>query len=115
MSKHKLSIPELKDKLQTLQNQLDHEEQKLNSEIGAWVRQQTNVDSLKDLQDNFIIIPQKNKPQTEKVSEKISTSSLSTFPTGQKKQSAPTAFSQNAATNSAPKTKLEDDFLFEST
>ena len=35
MSKHKLSILELKDKLHTLQNQLDHEEQKLNCEIGA--------------------------------------------------------------------------------
>ena len=80
MSKHKLSIPELKDKLQTLQNQLDHEEQKLNSEIGAWVRQQINVDSLKDLQANFIIIPKKNKPQAEKVSDKISTAASSTFP-----------------------------------
>ena len=85
MSKHKISISELKNKLQTLQNQLDHEEQKLNCEIGAWVRQKTNVDSLKDFQDNFIIIPQKNKPQAEKVFEKISTSASSTFPTGQKK------------------------------
>ena len=115
MSKHKLSISELKDKLQTLQNQLDHEEQKLNSEIGAWVRQQTNVDSLKDLQNNFIIIPQKNKPQSEKVFEKFSTSSPSTFPTGQKNQSASQADFKNSATNSTPQTKLEDDFLFEST
>ena len=115
MSKHKISISELKNKLHTLQNQLDHEEQKLNSEIGAWVRQQTNVDSLKDLQNNFIIIPQKNKPQTEKVSEKISTSSPANVPIGQKKQSAPTAFSQNAAQNSAPKTKLDEDIFVEIT
>ena len=80
MSKHKISISELKDKLQNLQNQLDHEEQKLNGEIGAWIRQQTNVDSLKDLQNNFIIIPQKNKLQSEKVFEKISTSATSTLP-----------------------------------
>ena len=40
-------------------------------EIGAWVRQQTNVDSLKDFQANFIISPQKNKSQTEKDGEKI--------------------------------------------
>ena len=115
MSRHRLSITELRTKLQTLQDQFNQEEQKLNGEIGAWVRQQTNVDSLKDLQDNFIIIPQKNKPQTEKVSEKISTSSPSTFPTGQKNQSASQADFKNSATNSAPKTKLDDDFLFEST
>ena len=115
MSKHKLSIPELKDKLQTLQNQLDHEEQKLNSEIGAWVRQQINVDSLKDLQANFIIIPQKNKPQTEKVSEKISTSSPANVPIGQKNQSAPQADFKNSATNSAPKTKLDEDIFVEIT
>ena len=115
MSKHKISISELKDKLQTLQNQLDHEEQKLNSEIGDWVRQKTNVDSLKDLQNNFIIIPQKNKPQSEKVFEKFSTSSPSTFPTGQKNQSTSQADFKNAATNSAPKTKLDEDIFVEIT
>ena len=112
MSKHKISISELKDKLQTLQNQLDHEEQKLNCEIGAWVRQQINVDSLKDLQNNFIIIPQKNKLQSEKVFEKISTSSPANVPIGQKKQSAPTAFSQNAAQNSVPQSEVDDDIFF---
>ena len=112
MSKHKISISELKDKLQTIQNQLDQEEQKLNGEIGAWIRQKTNVDSLKDLQANFIIIPQKNKPQAEKVFEKISTSASSTFPTGQKNQFASQADFKNAAQQSTPQTKLDDDIFF---
>ena len=71
MSNRKFSIAELKSKLQILQNKIDLEEQKINCEIGAWIRHQTNVDSLKDFQLNFIITPQKNKSQTEKDDEKI--------------------------------------------
>ena len=69
MSNRKFSISELKSKLQILQNKIDLEEQKVNCEIGAWVRQQTNVDSLKDFQINFIISSQKNKSQTDKISQ----------------------------------------------
>ena len=108
MSRHKFSITELKDKLQTIQNQLDQEEQKLHCEIGAWVRQQTSVDSLKDLQDNFIIIPQKNKQQSEKVADKIFTSTL---PTSQKNQSEPTDVSQPIK----PQTKPDEDIFVEIT
>lgn len=69
MSNRKFSISELKSKLQVLQNKIDLEEQKVNCEIGAWIRQQTNVDSLKDFQINFIISSQKNKSQTDKISQ----------------------------------------------
>lgn len=69
MSNRKFSISELKLKLQVLQNKIDLEEQKVNCEIGAWVRQQTNVDSLKDFQINFIISSQKNKSQPDKISQ----------------------------------------------
>ena len=69
MSNRKFSISELKSKLQILQNKIDLEEQKVNCEIGAWVRQQTNVDSLKDFQLNFIISSQKNKSQPDKISQ----------------------------------------------
>ena len=69
MSNRKFSISELKSKLQVLQNKIDLEEQKVNCEIGAWVRQQTNVDSLSDFQTNFIISSQKNKSQTDKISQ----------------------------------------------
>ena len=69
MSNRKFSISELKSKLQVLQDKIDLEEQKVNCEIGAWVRQQTNVDSLKDFQINFIISSQKNKSYPEKISQ----------------------------------------------
>ena len=72
MSNRKFSISELKSKLQILQNKIDLAEQKVNCEIGAWVRQQTNVDSLSDFQLNFIIIPQKNKSQFEKAGDHTS-------------------------------------------
>lgn len=71
MRKQKLSIKDLKSQISSLQDKLEREEQKLNCEIGAWIRQQTNVDSLQDFQDNFIISPQKNKSQTEKDDDKI--------------------------------------------
>lgn len=69
MSNRKFSISELKSKLQILQTKIDLEEQKVNCEIGAWVRQQTNVDSLKDFQINFIISSQKNKSHPDKISQ----------------------------------------------
>ena len=85
LSNRKFSIPELKSKLLSLQDKLDREEQKVNCEIGAWVRQQTNVDSLRDFQLNFIITPQKNKSQTEKDDEKIFlTAPLKSVPNEQK-------------------------------
>ena len=71
MRKSKISIKDLKSQINSLQDKLEREEQKLNCEIGAWIRLQTGVDSLKDFQANFIISPQKNKSQTEKDGEKI--------------------------------------------
>ncbi len=60
MRKSKISIKDLKSQINSLQDKLEREEQKLNCEIGAWVRLQTGVDSLQDFQDNFIISAQKN-------------------------------------------------------
>jgi len=111
MSRHKLSFTELRSKLQTLQDQFDQEEQKLNGEIGSWIRQQTNVDSLKDFQDNFIIIPQKNKQQAEKVPENLPKSPPLNFPTGQKNQSVPTAGAQQFKAQK----QSDEDILFKST
>ncbi|MBQ6976995.1 MAG: hypothetical protein IJQ16_10680 [Selenomonadaceae bacterium] len=113
MSNRKLSITDLKSKLQSLQDKIDQEEQKLNGEIGAWVRQQTNVDYLKDLQDNFIIIPQKNKQQAEKVPDILPKSPPFNFPTGQKNPSAPPTDLQNVAQSPKPQKQPNDDILFE--
>lgn len=63
MSRRKLSIADLKSQLQTLQDKLERKEQKLNCEIGAWIRQKTKVESLKDFQANFIIVPKENMAQ----------------------------------------------------
>lgn len=112
MSKHKISFSELRTKLQSLQEQFDQEEQKLNGEIGAWVRQQTNVDSLKDLQDNFIIIPQKNKQQAEKVPTNLPKSPPLNIPTDQKKQSAPSTDLQNVAQQPKSQKKIDEDIFF---
>ena len=71
MRKSKISIKDLKSQINSLQDKLEREEQKLNCEIGAWIRLQTGVDSLKDFQANFIITPQKNKSQTEKDGERF--------------------------------------------
>jgi len=69
MRKSKISIKDLKSQISSLQDKLEREEEKLNCEIGAWVRQQTNVDSLKDFQANFIISSQKNKSHPDKISQ----------------------------------------------
>lgn len=71
MRKQKISIKDLKSQISSLQDKLEREEQKLNCEIGAWVRQQTNVDSLQDFQLNFIISAQKNKSEIGKDGDKI--------------------------------------------
>lgn len=65
MRKSKLSIKDLKSQISSLQDKLEREEQKLNCEIGAWVRQKTNVDSLQDFQDSFVIISRKNNTQAQ--------------------------------------------------
>ena len=62
MSRRKISIVELKNQLQTLQEKLEREEEKVNCEIGAWVRGKTKVESLKEFQASFVIV---NKIQEE--------------------------------------------------
>lgn len=85
MSKHKISIKDLKSRISSLQDKLEHEEQKLNCEIGAWIHQQINVDSLQDFQLNFIISPQKNKSESEKDSDKFSQISALKSPSNEEK------------------------------
>lgn len=71
MSRRKLSIADLKSQLQTLQEKLDREEQKINCEIGVWVRQKTKVESLKEFQANFVIFPKENKVESEENDEEV--------------------------------------------
>ena len=71
MSRRKLSIADLKSQLQTLQEKLEREEQKINCEIGAWIRQKTKVESLKDFQSNFSIVSKENMAQTRECDEAV--------------------------------------------
>ena len=71
MSRRKLSIADLKSQLQTLQDKLEREEQKINCEIGSWIRQKTKVESLKDFQANFIIVPKESMAQTRETEKAV--------------------------------------------
>ena len=71
MSRRKISIADLKSQLQTLQEKLEREEQKINCEIGVWIRQKTKVESLKEFQAKFIIVAKENKVGTEESEEEI--------------------------------------------
>ena len=71
MSRRKLSIADLKSQLQTLQEKLEREEQKINCEIGVWIRQKTKVESLKEFQAKFIIVPKEKKAETEENDEEV--------------------------------------------
>ncbi|MBR6013372.1 MAG: hypothetical protein IK062_06280 [Selenomonadaceae bacterium] len=71
MSRRKLSIADLKTQLQTLQDKLEREEQKINCEIGSWIRQQTKVESLKEFQANFVIVPKEKKVESEENDEEV--------------------------------------------
>ena len=71
MSRRKLSIADLKSQLQTLQEKLEREEQKINCEIGGWIREKTKVESLKEFQAKFIIVSKENKAETEENEEEV--------------------------------------------
>ena len=71
MSRHKLSIAELKANVISWQERLAQEEQRVNSEIGAWVRRETGLDTLAEIQLNFNIVPTKNKSQNVASDKKI--------------------------------------------
>lgn len=72
MSRRKISINDLKNQISTLQEKLEREEQKVNCEIGAWIRQKTKVETLTDFQAKFLIVPKKTKLNLDKSEDKIS-------------------------------------------
>lgn len=71
MSRRKLSIADLKSQLQTLQEKLEREEQKINCEIGSWIRQKTKVESLKEFQVKFTIVPKENMAQARETDKAV--------------------------------------------
>ena len=63
MRKHNPSLIQLRQEMADLQKQINLKEEELNLKIGAWVRKQTNLDSLHDIQQNFRLVPINNYPQ----------------------------------------------------
>ena len=63
MRKQNPSLQQLRQEMADLQKQINLKEEELNIEIGTWVRKQTKLDSLHDIQQNFRLVPINNYPQ----------------------------------------------------
>ena len=63
MKNRNVNLQELRQKMKDLQEQIDNKEKELNVEVGAWVRKETNLDTLHKIQQNFRLVPINNYPQ----------------------------------------------------
>ena len=63
MKNRNINLQELRQKMKDLQEQIDTKEKELNIEVGAWVRKETNLDTLHEIQQNFRLVPVNNNPQ----------------------------------------------------
>ena len=63
MKNRNVNLQELRQKMKDLQEQIDIKEKELNMEVGSWVRKETNLDSLHEIQQNFRLVPINNYPQ----------------------------------------------------
>ena len=65
MSKRNHSLLQLRQEMADLQKQINRKEEELNIEIGNWIRKQTKLDSLNEIQQNFRLVPvNNNAPKT---------------------------------------------------
>ena len=65
MKNRNVNLQELRQKMKDLQEQIDIKEKEINMEVGAWVRKQTKLDSLQDIQQNFRLVSvNNNAPKT---------------------------------------------------
>ena len=65
MKNRNVNLQELRQKMKDLQEQIDSKEKELNMEVGAWVRKETKLDSLHEIQQNFRLVPvNNNAPKT---------------------------------------------------
>ena len=63
MKNRNINLQELRQKMKDLQEQIDTKEKELNIEVGAWVRKETNLNTLHEIQQNFRLVPINNYPQ----------------------------------------------------
>ena len=75
MKNRNINLKELRQKMKDLQEQIDNKEKELNIEVGAWVRKQTNLDTLHEIQQKFRLVPIEN--ENEKSSIITQTTALS--------------------------------------
>ena len=65
MRNRNVNLQELRQKMKDLQEQIDTKEKELNMEVGAWIRKETNLDTLSEIQQNFRLVPvNSNAPKT---------------------------------------------------
>lgn len=67
MKNRNVNLQELRQKMKDLQEQIDTKEKELNMEVGVWVRKQTKLDSLHDIQQNFRLVPIKNENEKSSI------------------------------------------------
>ena len=67
MKKHNPSLQQLRQEMAILQKQINLKEEELNIEIGTWVRKQTNLDSLHEIQQNFRLVPIENENEKSSI------------------------------------------------
>ena len=63
MKNRNVNLQELRQKMKDLQEQIDNKEKELNIEVGAWVRKETKLDTLHEIQQNFRLVSINNNPQ----------------------------------------------------
>jgi len=65
MKNRNVNLQELRQKMKDLQEQIDIKEKELNMEVGAWVRKETSLDTLAEIQQNYrIVAANNNAPKT---------------------------------------------------
>ena len=62
MKNRNVNLQELRQKMKGLQEQIDTKEKELNIEVGVWVRKETSLDTLAEIQQNYRIVPINNNP-----------------------------------------------------
>ena len=67
MKNRNVNLQELHRKMKDLQEQIDSKEKDLNIEVGAWVRKETNLDTLHDIQQNFSLVPIENENEKSSI------------------------------------------------
>ena len=67
MKNRNVNLQELRQKMKDLQKQIDTKEKELNIEVGAWVRKQTNLDILYEIQQKFRLVPIENENEKSSI------------------------------------------------